>query len=67
MEPRYRILVEGDELSDLRVNGGGLPPKALEMIFSALLAGLQREILAARLGLPAFGAKIVTPPVDGRY
>ena len=47
------------------LHGGGLTPPQIEGILLALLAGLQRELLLQRMGLPAFGQRIVAPPLDG--
>ncbi len=63
----YTITITGQESGIPSLNGGGLAPAQIEGILLALLAGLQREILLQRLGLPAFGQLIVAPPAgDGR-
>lgn len=64
---KYSITITGEPLSMPVVDGGGLTPIQLESIFLAALASLQRELLVLRMGLPAFGQRIVAPPLDGKH
>lgn len=66
MEP-YKITITGEPLGMPLVDGGGLTPVQLEGIFLAAIASLQRELLVLRMGLPAFGQRIVAPPLDGKH
>ncbi len=65
MTGTYRIVIEGEDLQHMQTNCGALTPAVVELILLGSLASLQRELLVARLGLPAFGQRIVAPP-DGR-
>ena len=64
---KYSITITGEPLGIPAVDGGGLNPVQLEQIFLAALASLQRELVMLRMGLPAFGQRIVAPPLDGKH
>jgi hypothetical protein len=59
--PRYRIVIEGDNLEHLRLIAPDVRATVIEMILMSCLSTINRELLANRVGAPAEGLSVVVP------